>query len=344
VGKSTVAIALAQRLAPALADGVAYVDLSSLDLGQSLLGALALAVGNSDGRPSSLPGLVALLCSKQMLLVLDNCDPVLENVAATSEQLLRQLPALRIVATSREPLRIRAERIEHLPTLAVPPPGVSMSLTDAKRYAAVELFVTIAERVSGPPASGDADAADVIEICRRLDGLPLALELAATQLHPLGLRGLACALREGRGLGALGFRTAPLRHRSVKASLDWGFRLLGATDRARLRRLVQLPDRFTPQAAENLCGPGVRETLADLVRKSLLAVYIDAEPIAYGFLETTRSYLVEMELEHSGYRETLPSYLRPVQAAETPSRAARPGATSATWRRRLSEPGFISQT
>jgi predicted ATPase len=238
------------------------------------------------------------LGSKQLLVLLDNCEHVVDAAAQMAEALLRANPAARVIATSREPLRAEGEWVYPVPPLAVPTAG-GPDGEDPLRYGAVLLFVERA-RAAAPHFSPDAsDAAAIAGICRRLDGIPLAIELAAARAAALGIEGVAARLDNRFRLLAGGHRTAMPRHQTLRATLDWSYELLTEPERVVLRRLAIFAGGFTMQAAsavaadDEIAASEVVDCVANLVAKSLVTAESDGARVRYRLLETTRAYALE---------------------------------------------------
>jgi predicted ATPase len=238
---------------------------------------------------------------------------VIESAAALAHDLLRDAPQLQILATSREPLRAQGEHVHRLSGLALPAVSAGLTAASAQAFPAIELFVERAAAASGTFALGDREAPLVADICRRLDGIPLAIELAAARVDSLGVQGLALHLHDPLQLIAGARRAAPARHQTMRASLDWGYALLAAPERAVLRRLAIFPGGFTLDAASALAATSeippaeVVEHVASLVAKSLLAADLGGIAPSYRLLATTRAYALEKlsesgEIEQVGHR------------------------------------------
>ncbi|WP_425258824.1 ATP-binding protein [Rubrivivax sp. RP6-9] len=295
IGKTTVAMALA-RAAGEGADGgpAVVVELAALEDGQLVPAAVASALGLVLPAASPLDALANFLRTRErLLLVLDNCEHLVGAVAELAEHLLLQAPGLRLLATSREALRIRGEWVHRLPSLPVP--GQGGNLAEALGSPAVQLFVERAAAGSGSFALRDEDAPLVVELCRRLDGIPLAIELAAAAVEQFGLRGLAEQLGAHLSMLSRGRRTAMPRHQTLRATLDWSHALLTPAEQALLPRLSLFRGPFTRGAAQALAGDDVDvdEALAGLVGKSMVVADIGGEQVRYGLLETTRAYAAE---------------------------------------------------
>lgn len=291
MGKTTVALAIAEAV-QAAGRRVCLVDLAPLNDPAQVPAALAAALGQQEAAADP----AAALRGQDMLIVFDSCEHLLEAVSVLAEQILRGTTAVKLLATSREPLRADGEWVHRLPALEQPPEGAALTLEQAMAYPSVQLFVERVQASAAAPALGDADVAAMGELCRRLDGIPLALELAAARVELFGVRGLAARLDDSFLLLKGGRRTAKVRHRTLEATLDWSYALLGDTERAVLRRLSVFRHSFTLEAALQLgeggeVRPGeAMEALSNLVSKSLLAAVSEGGAARYRLLDTTRSY------------------------------------------------------
>jgi DNA-binding winged helix-turn-helix (wHTH) protein len=217
IGKTTVAVAVAERLGASYPDGVWFVGLAALPDPDLVPTALCAALGVAVSGTQPISELAAWLRSKQALIVLDGCDHVIDAAAALVEAILQAAPGVCVLATSREPLRAQGERLHRLAALELPSNSAGLSAVEALRYSAVQLF---AERAMAGAAGfelADADVPAVLEICRRLDGLPLALELAAVQVEFLGIKGVARRLDDRLALVVKGRRTALPHHQTLRA-------------------------------------------------------------------------------------------------------------------------------
>jgi predicted ATPase/DNA-binding winged helix-turn-helix (wHTH) protein len=293
VGKTTLAIAASQ----ALADPVRFVDLAPVQAPSLVISALASALGVAIAEIDPLQEVVQFLRDKRILVVLDNCEQVVESVAALADRLLRDTVEPRILATSREPLRIPGERVHRLMPLECPPIKESITADEAMAYSAIQLFV---ERASagGPFALDDALAPAAAEICRRLDGIPLAIELAAARAEFFGLVALSQRLNDMFAVLTQGRRFALPRHQTLRATMDWGYQLLSPTEQIVLRRIAVFRTAFKLEAALAVIGPQISfesavEILANLVAKSLLTAQGAGGAAQYRLLEATRIYAGE---------------------------------------------------
>jgi predicted ATPase/DNA-binding winged helix-turn-helix (wHTH) protein len=299
IGKTTVALAVADRLVPAYADGVRFIDLTPLGDDQLVPNVLAFVLGQPIHSENPIPALTDHLRVKQMLLVFDGCEHVTEAAAALAEEVLRAAPKLHILATSREPLRAEGEHVQRLPPLAVPSQAEGRTATQALEFPAVRLFVERASARLDTFELADADAPIVGDVCRRLDGIALAIELAAGHIDVYGLRGLAASLNERFGLLTSGRRTALPRHRTLAATLDWSYEVLPESERVLLRRLAVFAGPFTLQSASIVASTSgleeaeVADRVGSLVAKSLITADISGETVHYRLLDTTRGYAIE---------------------------------------------------
>jgi predicted ATPase len=310
MGKTTVALAVARGLLGAYEDGVRFLDLASVRDPVQAPGALADALGVEIRSEDPTSELVAALRGKALLVVLDNCEHVIEATAVLAANLLNGAPGLRLLATSREPLRVQGEHVHRLPPLESPPASAGLTAAAALAFPAVQLFVERAAASLGGFELGDADAPFVADICRRLDGTPLAIELAAARIDAFGVRGLAAHLDDALQLLTGGRRPARPRQHSLRANLDWGHGLLREDERVVLRRLAIFSGDFTLEAASAVAATGgvtaaeVMACVANLVAKSLIAADVGGAVHSYRLLETTRAYALE-KLADSGELEAI---------------------------------------
>lgn len=310
IGKTTVALAAAEALSATYADGVAFLDLAPVGDPALLPGALASVLGvpgHAEGTAAALP---AFLRDRAMLLVLDGCEHVIEAAAALADSLMKAAPGLGILATSQEPLRVDGEWVQRLAPLGLPPGSGTPTAAEAACFPAVQLFIERAAATMGGFELRDADAQAVAEICRRLDGNALAIELAAARADAFSPHELAALLDDGFRVLTQGRRTGLPRHRTLRATLDWSHALLSEPERVLLRRLSVFNGGFGLVAAAEIAagpeiaGPEISDHLASLVAKSLvLAEGGDAE-VHYRLLDTTRAYARE-KLAEAGELEPL---------------------------------------
>ena len=304
IGKTTVAVAAAEALSGSYADHVWFVGLASLQDPALVPSAVSAVLGSPPGVGDPLSSLVAWLRDKRALIILDNCEHVIAAAAATAEAMLKAAPQVAIMATSREPLRAEGEWLLRLPSLEVPPERSGLTAAEALSFPAVELFNERAMATLDGFELADADIPIALEICRRLDGVPLAIELAAAQIDVFGVRGLAVHLDDRLAVLTRGRRTALPRQQTLRATIDWSYELLPASERRLLRRLAVFSAGFTLEAAavmsESDDAPAVvGEGIASLVAKSLVSRDGSSPAGRWRLLETIRAYALE-KLAESG--------------------------------------------
>jgi predicted ATPase/DNA-binding SARP family transcriptional activator len=310
VGKTRLALQTARHVPNAW-----LIELSGLDRHGSasqcppeelIVDVFAATLSIRDERGCDANRLAEYLRDKDITLVLDNCEGVVEPAAGLAAKLLEAAPGLRILATSQLPLGVAGEVVWNVPPLSVPSPG-SVAAEDVRAFSSVQLFAARAA-ATDPGFSVDADnAAAVAEICRRLDGVPLALELAATRIRVLGPHELLHRLNDRFRLLANGSRSGPARHRTLRALLDWSWQLLSEPQQIALRRMAVYSEGADLAAIEALCGgdgvtaEDVAGVLADLVDRSLV---VSAAGPRYRLLETVVAYGLE-RLHDAGELEAM---------------------------------------
>jgi predicted ATPase/DNA-binding SARP family transcriptional activator len=301
-GKTRLALEAATLKAPEMPDGAWFVPLAPVrdatDIPQTVLTALGVAEPvriTEGGLVLPLPPLDRLadtLAAQRLLLVLDNCEHVIDAVARLTARVLADAPGVRVLATSREPLGVTGETLCPVPSLPLPPPGADAA--EATSYAAIRLFRDRAAAVR-PGFTVDAETVGpIIGICSALDGIPLAIELAAARLRSLTLTQVESRLEDRFRLLGSGPRASADRHQTLRAIVDWSWDLLDEPERIVLRRLSVFRGGATPDAAEQVCGPmeDVIDVVASLVDKSLVIATGDRE-VRYRLLETVRVYADE---------------------------------------------------
>jgi predicted ATPase/DNA-binding winged helix-turn-helix (wHTH) protein len=296
IGKSSLALAVGRELACQGRDGVWWVELAGLADPTLLTASLAQTLGINLAERNAGPGaLAAALASREALLIIDNCEHLLEAVAELVQALLQAAPGLRVLATSQEPLRLSAEQQYRLNPLAVPRDAAT---PDARAFGALALLVARVRAAAPNFVLSDDDLTIAINLCRRLDGLPLAIELAAARIPLLGLRTVHDRLHERFKLLTAGSRTALRRHQTLRAAMAWSHGLLDDGQRALFMRLGVFSGGFTLALAQAQCVEGptdewaVLDQLAMLVAKSL--VVLDPARIQrYRLLESARAFALE---------------------------------------------------
>jgi predicted ATPase len=296
VGKTSVALTLAHELASEFDGDVCFFDVGSIFNPELLAGGLAAALGVRVQPSDAAPGIVTFLQRRRMLLVLDGCEPGVDAAAALAEQLFQDAPQVHLLATSREALRADGEHVYRLFPLGYPPAGAGQTADDALAFAAVQLFV---ERVASSLQDfslTDEEAPLVSEICRKLDGLALAIELAAGRVDAYGVGEVARQLETQFALLWPARRTAIARHQTLTATLGWSHQLLTPRERTAFRRLSVFAGAFTLEMATAVVADGevsdveATELLGSLVSKSLVQFNRDGSYGLYRLLDMTRSY------------------------------------------------------
>jgi predicted ATPase/DNA-binding winged helix-turn-helix (wHTH) protein len=297
IGKTTVAVAVAHEMRSAFGDELCFVDLSPLDDASLIAPAVASSFGLAIQTDDVLPLLIDRLAGSPKLLVLDSCEHLIDGVSTLAEKLVGQLPALHVLATSREALRVEGENVHELAALAYPPEDQAIRASDALEYPAVQLLVDRVRVLQRHFDLRDVDAPLAAGICRRLDGIALAIELVAGRVDVYGLGKTASLLDGHLNLSWAGRRTAMPRHQTLNATLEWSYGLLGEEERQVLNRLSVFSGGFTFEAAvavvadDTVDEAKVSDCLWELRSKSMIAVYgRDSRP---RLLDATRAFAAE---------------------------------------------------
>jgi non-specific serine/threonine protein kinase len=342
IGKTRLALEVARGALGPYADGAWLVELDAVTDPSLVPQTVARALGvREEAEREPAETLRAWLCDKRILLVLDNCEHVAETCAELTQRLLDASAGLRVLSTSREPLGIRGEVIWRVPPLAVP--EAATSVTEALSSEAVRLFADRAELSRPGFDIGEETAPTVAALCRRLEGIPLAIELAAARMQVLSVEQILARLDARFRLLTSGARAAPSRQRTLRATLDWSYDLLDDEERALLRRLSVFSGGATIDAVEAVCSDKLVDALdaldiiARLVDKSLVIVRDRRGAARYAMLETIREYAADL-LAHNGeahgVRRRHAVYF--MEQAEESGRAIR-GGRSPEWFERLEE-------
>jgi predicted ATPase/DNA-binding winged helix-turn-helix (wHTH) protein len=296
IGKTRLALAAASELADAYQDGVWIVELASLNdpqlLAQTFAQALRIVL---PGLREAADELAAALRDQHALIVVDNCEHLIDDTGFLISRLLHQAGRLRILVTSQEALKVTGEHLYRLAPLSVP---ADAQAPDAGHHGAVRLFVERVRALLPRFALSAGNAAGIVEICRRLDGLPLAIELAAARVPALGVSGVQERLGERFRVLTGGSRVAPKRHQTLRAALDWSHALLSEDERAVYRRIGVFVGSFSLESAQDLASCeridawAVLEHLSSLIDKSLVTAEDEARP-RYRLLESTREHALE---------------------------------------------------
>ena len=277
IGKTAVALAVALRVANRYRDGVQLIDLAPLahpDLLAAHLASVLRLAALDENEP--LQKVLTHLQPRAQLIVLDNCEHVIGAVSEIAEAILAQAPEIHLLPTSREPLRAAGEWVQRLSPLAVPVSTPELNAAEAIHFAAVQLFVERLRAWDGSFELTDGDARIIADICARLDGLPLAIELAATRVPLFGLHGLADRLDDRFSILTRGRRTAVQRHQTLSAMIDWSYEGLSESEQIVFRRLSVFRSSFTIEAADAIAHDGrddnfsMVDVLDDLLQKSLI--------------------------------------------------------------------------
>jgi predicted ATPase/DNA-binding winged helix-turn-helix (wHTH) protein len=310
IGKTTVARVIGQRLAPHFEDGAFFVDLAPLSGGQHVVDAIATAVGAVRNGHMSAMRLAEMLGAKNIFLLLDNCEHVAAEVAEVVANLTDASSRVRILITSREPLHVPAEHVYRLPTLKTPSFTAGLSAMEAIKYPAIELFVERAAASADRFTLDDTNAPAVAAICVQLDGLALAIEMAATRMDAFGVGDIAVMLEDRFRVLRQPHRGSSARHASLSATLDWSYDMLQTDQRAVLHRIAAFSGRFTVEDAVAVAGDRVfsradaAECLADLVDKSFIMVDGSGVHAFYRLYETMREYARHRSLHAGDLEET----------------------------------------
>jgi len=303
MGKTRIAVAVAARFSASLQQQAQFVDFSRLSDPQLLPSSLASVLGVTSSSEEPFRGVVDYLRDKQMLILFDSCEHVIDAAAILVEMVLKAGPGIQVLATSREPLRAEGEYVKRLAPLRMPSTPANLTAAQALAFPAIELFAERASMSFEDFELTDADVPAAVATCTKLDGLPLAIELAAGRIGPFGIRELAKRLDDRFTLLAQGRRTALPRHKTLRATLDWSYGILAQREQAILRRLAVFCGEFTMDSAQAVAasegiGTGdVLDGVTSLIAKSLVSVVLRVAFTTYRLLETTRAYAHEKLLE-----------------------------------------------
>jgi predicted ATPase/DNA-binding CsgD family transcriptional regulator len=311
VGKTRLALRLATSLGRGFPDGAWMVELAELRdpalVSNAVLAALDL---RDQAATEPLNLLRSYLNDKELLLVLDNCEHLLEAAAQLASEMITGAPGVRVVATSREPLGVAGEHVLPVPPLGLPAPDAGQPLAHLRQNDAVTLFIERAAAASGSFELTPENRAAVVGLCRRLDGLPLAIELAAVRTRTLGPEQIHDRLNDRFGLLTGGSRAALPRHQTLRATIEWSYDLLAPDERTLLTRLCVFAGRFTLEEVEPVCCSGdvpaadVLDLLSSLIGKSLVIKEDVAGIACYRLHETMREY-ARLKLREAGEEDVI---------------------------------------
>ncbi len=345
VGKSRLAVEVAQRVGPGFEDGVRFVELGSVRAAELVTAAIAAALGLNTSGGALITDLKSYLRARRLVLLLDNFEQVM-GAAPLVAELLGAAPGVVALVTSRMVLRLSGEHEFPVPTLPVPPIGAGGDAAEVQRCASVRLFVQRAQAASAGFELTSGNAGAVGEICRRLDGLPLAIELAAARVRLLPPQALLARLDDRMGLLTGGARDLPERQQTLRNTLDWSFGLLSAGEQALFARLGVFAGTFDLPAAEAVCAaaadpadPGraghVMDTLGSLVDSSLVRPQTRNGEPRFGLLQTIREYALERLRDGADWREAHDRHAAYFRALAEPSPAELQGSAQLAWLDRL---------
>jgi len=304
MGKTTVAIAVAHALLAELDGDACFVDVAALGDARQVLTAIAASLEVSLHSEDAVASLIAYVQTRHALILLDNCEHLVGVIAPLVERLVSETSRVHVLATSREPLRVAGERVFRMGPLAGPLAADGLTAADAMTFPAIQLFVDRAIASGARTVLTDEDAPIVAQICQGLDGIPLAIELAAGRVEAYGIPGLARLIANRFKLLWQGRRTALARHQTLGSMLDWSYNLLSSVERTVLRRLSILVGRFSLDDAAAIASDPeldheqVVDLLGGLVDKSLISLEYDQRDLRYRLLDTTRSYASAKLDEH----------------------------------------------
>ena len=310
IGKTTIAVAAGHAVAKEFGGDVYFVDLGSLTDPDHVVWAIGTSLGLVLKSNAASVELIDLIRSRKLLIILDNCEHVIEAAASVAEQLFQEAGQVHLLATSRELLRVEGEHCYRVLPLDFPPVDSEQTADAVLHYPAAQLFVERVTARGGNFVLTDGEAPLVADMCRKLDGLPLAIELAAGPVAALGVRATVARLVSRLELLKLGHRTAVPRHQTFKATLDWSYDLLSGVERIVFRRIARFVEQFSLEGARHVAGEQgsddgeICDAIAGLVEKSLICTQLDHGQPQYRLLDTTRAYALEKLKEHDEFDAT----------------------------------------
>lgn len=308
IGKTSLALAVVQAQGQRYPDGVRVVDLASIADMACVPALLQTALGLDDSTdvslalPDAIEHIAAALNERRMLILLDNCEHLVEAAALFAEKISVHAPYVQLLCTSREPLRTASERLYQLSSLSWPRlrEGDTITAGEAMRYSAVAMFAWRCGAHMQAASLCEQEMPTVVGICERLDGIPLALELAAARVEDFGLRGLAAMLAEGFDVLTRGHRTAPPRHRTMREAIAWSYRLLSEEEKKIFCLAGLFGTTFTEITLSQLYGGDALALLGDLVSKSLLSATFGSDGLCYRMQDAARNHAVATLRETGG--------------------------------------------
>ena len=316
-GKTRLALQAGAEMIDNFADGVWFIELAQLNDGDLLAQVIGRTFGldeNSGNKPDE--ALIEFLKKKEALLIIDNCEHIIDASANLTEKLLVNCPRLKITATSREALKISGEKIIRVDSLTTPDPDELATTESISQFEAVRLFIDRALAVNSDFQVNNENAPALAEICCRLDGIPLAIELAAARIKVLPLEKINDRLSDRFKLLTGGKRTVLPRQQTLRAMIDWSYDLLNDNEKLLFRRLAVFKGGWTLEAAEEICSDEsldsyeVIDLLTGLLDKSLITSKEDPESMRFGMLESIRQYAKEMSGDITAIKEKHGEYYR----------------------------------
>jgi predicted ATPase/class 3 adenylate cyclase len=311
VGKTRVALAVAAEMSELCSDGIRLVSLGEISEASMVEDIIGSSVGaRGTGETQVIENIVDQLGNRKCLILLDNCEHVLEAAALAAQAILLRCPETRVLATSREALGIAGEKVYRLAPLPLPPFGSSLQPDVAQTFGSVALFVDRANASDSSFALRPDNVGSIVAICRRLDGIPLAIELAAAWVSVVSLGELSSRLDARFSLLRGGARGAAPRQQTMRALIDWSYELLSEGQRTAFRTFAVFSNGWTAEAAEQICSSiatgdeSVLDLITSLVKKSLVVAETTVQPTRYRFLESTRAFASE-KLAESGDQAAL---------------------------------------
>jgi predicted ATPase/DNA-binding XRE family transcriptional regulator len=309
VGKTRLVIKVGEQLLENYLDGVWLVELAPIFDPLLVPRSTAIAIGLRDEPQRPVIDMLSdYLREKNILIVLDNCEHLLDSCAHLADTLLKRCPGLKILATSREALGILGEAVYHVPSLEVP--NIQQLIDKFRDYESIRLFEERAQLARTDFSLTIENASSVAKICTRLDGIPLAIELAAARVNTFSPAQIAARLQESLNLLTMGNRTALPRHQTLQAAIDWSYDLLSAIEQTLFQRLSVFVNGWTLEAAESVCSDATIKSesisvlLIQLINKSLVVTQEEHGKTRYKMLETIRQYAAE-KLDRSGEKDVL---------------------------------------
>lgn len=313
IGKTSAALAAARGLAECYEHGICFVDLASVNNPALLSDLVASAMRIRNHSKVSTADLLTWISGKRMLILLDNCEHLIDDVADLVIKMIQAAPGVQILATSREALSVDGEHVYHIPMLAVPKSSKGLGVREALEFPAIRLFVERAADVLDGFDLAEEDVPTVCQICRKLEGLPLAIELAAGSMPAFGLQGIVLGAERPLHFPTIGRRDAPARQRTLRATVDWSYVLLSEAERRVLQRLSILPEKFSMEYAATIGAEAgeaeaeVMERVISLVVKSLVIASRCGTDTELRLQSPTRAYAAE-RLEESRDRDSQRSH------------------------------------